>query len=98
MDQKITNGKRKLSKYKGAIKANWGGPQRNIRWLYTGVIRPGIIYGSLICGKSGHILEEKLRQIQQMALMMQGLFRRSTPGKSLEIISGIPLLHLFILS
>ena len=95
--QKITNAKKKLFKYKGSMKANWGPPQSSMRWLYTGVIRPGITYGSLIWGKTVmNQFQNDLRRVQGLALMLQGLFRKNTPRRSLEVLSGIEPLHLFI--
>ena len=94
---KLANAKKKIFKYKGAIKANWGPPQRSIRWLYTGIVRPGITYASLIWGKAvTNKYEAELRRVQGLALLMQGLFRKNTPRRSLEILSGVEPLHLFI--
>ena len=94
---KINAAKGKIFKYKGFMKANWGPPQKSMRWLYTGVIRPGITYGCLIWGKAVmNQFQDELRRVQGLALMMQGLFRKNTPRRSLEVLSGIEPLHLFI--
>ena len=79
------------------MKANWGPPQRSMRWLYTGVIRPGITYGCIAWGRTVMSqFQDELRRVQGLALMMQGLFRKNTPRRSLEVLSGIEPLHLFI--
>ena len=94
---KIAIAKKKIFKYKGCMKANWGPPQSSMRWLYTGVIRPGITYGCLVWGRSVITqFQAELRKVQGLALMMQGLFRKNTPRRSLEVLSGIEPLHLFI--
>ena len=94
---KIAIAKKKIFKYKGCMKANWGPPQRSMRWLYTGVIRPGITYGCLVWGRAVMTqYQDELRRVQGLALMMQGLFRKNTPRRSLEVLSGIEPLHLFI--
>ena len=94
---KIMMAKKKIFKYKGYMKANWGPPQSSMKWLYTGVIRPGITYGCLVWGKTViNQFQNELRRVQGLALMMQGLFRKNTPRRSLEILSGIEPLHLFI--
>ena len=94
---KLAIAKKKIFKYKGSMKANWGPPQTSMRWLYTGVIRPGITYGSLIWGRSVmNQFQGDLRRVQGLALMLQGLFRKNTPRRSLEILSGIEPLHLFV--
>ena len=94
---KIAIAKKKIFKYKGCMKANWGPPQSSMRWLYTGVIRPGITYGCLVWGRSVMTqFQTELRRVQGLALMMQGLFRKNTPRRSLEVLSGVEPLHLFI--
>ena len=94
---KIAIAKKKIFKYKGCMKANWGPPQSSMRWLYTGVIRPGITYGCLVWGRSVMTqYQDDLRRVQGLALMLQGLFRKNTPRRSLEVLSGIEPLHLFI--
>ena len=40
--------------------------------------------------------QDELRRVQGLALMLQGLFRKNTPRRSLEILSGIEPLHLYI--
>ena len=79
------------------MKANWGPPQSSMKWLYTGVIRPGITYGCLVWGRTVMTqFQDELRRVQGLALMMQGLFRKNTPRRSLEVLSGVEPLHLFI--
>jgi ribonuclease HI len=94
---KVNIAKGKLFKYKSAIKANWGPPQSMVRWLYTGIVRPGITYGCLIWGsKLTETIKRELEKVQGLALMQQGLFRRNTPRKALNVISGVEPLHIFI--
>jgi hypothetical protein len=97
IDNKIKMAKRKLFKYKSVMKANWGPPQEMVRWLYTGVVRPGIIYGCLIWGsKINETNKREMEKVQGLALMQQGLFRRNTPRKALDVISGVDPMHIFI--
>ena len=51
LKQKVAVAKKKIFMYKGCLKPNWGPPQRSMRWLYTGIIRPSITYGCLVWGK-----------------------------------------------
>ena len=87
---KIAIAKKKIFKYKSAIKANWGPPQSSMKWLYTGVMRPGVTYGCLIWGCAVmNQYQDEFRKLQGLALMMQGLFRKNTPRRSLEVLSGM---------
>ena len=43
---KIGAAKRKLFKFRSAIKPNWGPPHLSTRWLYTTVVRPAVAYGA----------------------------------------------------
>ena len=68
-----------------------------MKWLYTGVIRPGITYVCLVWGRAVMTqFQDELRRVQGLALMMQGLFCKNTLRGSLEVLSGIEPLHLFI--
>ena len=97
---KVNAAKRKLFKFKSAIKPNWGPPHLSTRWLYTSVVRPAVTYGALVWGNSvqNEKVQEDLRRLQGLGLMQQGLFRRNTPRRGLEVISAVEPLHLQIYS
>lgn len=94
---RLAGANRKIFKYKGTMKSNWGPPQMSMRWLYSCVVRPGITYGCLVWGRSVmNKYQAELRRIQGLALMLQGLFRQNTPRRALELLSAVEPLHLFI--
>ena len=93
---KIGAAKRKLFKFRSAIKPNWGPPHLSTRWLYTSVFRPAVTYGTLVWGNSvqNEKVQDDLRRLQGLGLMQQGLFRRNTPRRGLEVISAVEPLNL----
>ena len=95
---KVGAAKRKLFKFRSAIKPNWGPPHLSTRWLYTSVVRPAVTYGALVWGNSvqNEKVQDDLRRLQGLGLMQQGLFRRNTPRRGLEVISAVEPLHLQI--
>ena len=98
IDYVIAKAKRTLFMYKKAFKPNWGPTQEMIRWLFTAIVRPGIIYCSLVWGLAVMTTTwaAVLRRVQALATTHQGMFRKKTPRLALEVLSGIPPLHLFI--
>lgn len=84
--------------YKRSIGGKWGPSPMMARWLWTNVLRPRITYGSIIWQQSidteGKI--NTLRKIQRQGLLNMGMFRNNMPGPVLEVIGGVPPLHLFL--
>ena len=70
-----------------------------VKYAYTSMVRSQLTYASFAFADSftkGHIA--KLNQVQRLALMMTGNYRKGTPGKALEVILDIPPLDLYIKS
>lgn len=79
------------------MKSNWGPPQVSMRWLYTFIVRPGKTYGCLVWRRTVmNKYQAEQSRVQGLALMLQGLFRQNTPRRSLELLSAVEPLHLFI--
>ena len=99
IEQKLAACKRKLFAFKRLIKPNWGPPQKAMKWVYTGIVRPSLTYGSLIWGRKVEKnlkIKTELQKMQALATTHFGLFRKNTPRKCLDVILGIEPLHLFI--
>ena len=97
---KVANvAKGKLLQLRNAMGKLWGTKPKMIWWMYTGIIRPSVTYGSIVWGHSSlkqHNLE-KLRRVNRLALLLFGHFRRSTPTAGLEVALNIMPLHTHIL-
>jgi hypothetical protein len=78
------------------IGQEWGLTPARAHWVHTAIIRPKITYASIVWA---HTLNEtqikKLESIQRRSLchITQPIFK-STPTKGMEVLLGIPPLHL----
>jgi ribonuclease HI len=86
-----------LKKTTTVIGREWGLSPDKLMWIYTAIIRPRLTYGAVVWA---HDLTEdnlkKLRGVQRRALSTVTNCRRSTPGRGLDIICGIPPIDLFL--
>ena len=96
IQEKISSARKALYTFKKAFPSNWGPHQRAQAWLWTCAVRPIILYGSLIWGHRARHWREKLRSLQRLALCQQGLVRKNTPGRALEVTTGTIPLHIKI--
>lgn len=76
----------------------WGPSTVNTKWLWEGIIRPQLTYGCIIWGMSAqsNYWISKLGLLQRLAMLQMGHVRKSTPTATMEIMYGIPPLHLEI--
>jgi ribonuclease HI len=99
IERKIKAAKHKINKVRSAMGKIWGASPKMMRWIYTGIIRPAISYGSLVwakaCMKEKNIA--KLRKVNRLALLSFGFLRRSTPTAGAEVINHVMPLDLHIL-
>ena len=96
--QKSKQAKKLLMVLRSSLGKTWGPKPELTKWIWTGIIRPMICYGSFIWGSrllKGQI--KKLGSIQRMCLMLTGHVRRSTPTEGLNVAVGIPPIHLYIM-
>jgi len=90
---------RKLSHLaKNVIGNKWGLTPDKIIWILTSIIRPITSYGGLVWSHrlKNTTLQQKLQSIQRPLLLAATGAMRSTPQATLEVILGIPPLHLHI--
>ena len=76
--RKAKTAKWHLLKVQNAIGKLWGLQPRMARWLYTGIVRPAISYGSLVWAKacSSPLVIKELTRVNRLALMTMGHFRK----------------------
>jgi ribonuclease HI len=82
---------------RNAIKPTWGPPQLMMKWIWTAVVRPKLMYSCVVWAKECEgKYHQELKRLQRLALMQQGHFRKGTPGAALELLADTPPLHLFL--
>ncbi len=95
---KVKSAKGHLLKLRNVTGKLWGVPPKMQRWLYTGVARPALTYGSLVWAKACDTewAKTELNRLNRLALMSMGHFRRSTPTAGLEVITYVMPLDLHV--
>ena len=96
--RKIRAAKGHLLQVVNAVGKLWGPQPRMAKWLYTGIVRPALTYGSLVWVKactSNRVINE-LTRVNRLALLMLGNFRKGTPTAGLEVLSNTTPLPLYI--
>ena len=98
LEDKIKNAKKALHIAKKAFSKNWGPDPKKIKYLYTGIIRPAITYGSLIWHRAveTNVAKDKLKRLNRLAMLTMAHVRKATPTDSLEVIYDLPPLDLMI--
>jgi hypothetical protein len=82
---KIKKAKKTLMAAKSSISKSWGPSPDCARWLWTGVVRPGKLYGSFVWSRA---------RLQRLALSQIAHVRPVTPSAALEICYGVVPLDL----
>ena len=98
MLDKIKKGKAFLMKISNVTREIWGPLPRLLRWAYTCVVRPMIIFGCLVWAPAlvrGYLT--KFRRINRMAMNMYAPFPRSTPTRLVELLTDTFPLDLYVL-
>lgn len=80
------------------IGKQWGLSPKITLWLYTAIIRPMFCYGSVVWWTRSNLttMVSKLQSFQRLACMAITGCMRTTPTAALEVIIGLPPLHLYI--
>ena len=95
--QVANKAKQALMTAKKAIGASWGLNPKYIRWIYTAIIRPMISYGSIAWQDKLKISSIKeLERLQRLALLMMTGAIPSSPTSTLEILTSIEPIKLFL--
>ena len=98
IEEKIAAARKALILARNAFSKTWGPQPRKTKWLYTGVIRPALTYGSIIWHKAvdNAAVKEKLQRLQRLALLTMANVRKGTPSTAMEIIFDLTPLDLII--
>ena len=99
LDQKVKEGKAVAVRLASRMGKIWGLTPEMARWIYRMVIRPIIIYASLIWFKAVFIGKnrKKLEDVQKFSLMQLGYCRAKTPRAAIEVISNQIPLDLYVM-
>ena len=76
----------------------WGLKPKIMDWIYKGIVRPTLSYGSIvwISGLNRKFIQEKLSRVQRKACLMITRGIQSTPTAGMEVILDILPLHIYI--
>jgi hypothetical protein len=98
IDYKIKKAKKYLMMLHNGIGANWGPTPAITLWLFTGIIRPFLSYGSVVWARKNSLarVTKKLTKFQRQALVLVAPIRQHTPTAGLEVVYGLPPLELYI--
>jgi hypothetical protein len=80
------------------VARTWGLKPRVLHWLYTAVVRPRILYGSVVWWPSldKAYVRGSLAKLQRLACLGITGAMRTTPSAALNIILGLPSLPVCI--
>ena len=92
VDYKIPAAKKKLmaiTNCSGQNSKSWGLPPKSMLYAYKGIVRAGLLYGSLVwasaCRHKG--IQAELTKLQRLALKSMGPMRERTPTRGLELLT-----------
>ena len=80
-----------LAKIKGSIGKLWGPSPNLMKWVYTGMVRPILTYGSVVWAHRLTLTQlRKLNKVQRLGMLSLTYVKRSTPTLGLEVAYDIP--------
>lgn len=95
---KLQKVKKLLFAFKQVVGKEFGPNPQYMRWLYTGIVRPSLCYGSLVwwraAAKKGTLTQ--FSRLTRLAMLTWGPIRKGTPTAGLEIIGYLPPLDLYL--
>ena len=98
VQDRVAKAKKFLMKMANLAKATWGPKPKLMRWVFRCVVRPMIVYGSVVWAHEANRpkYSEMLRHVNRMAICTYTKFPRSTPTRMLEIATDTFPLHLYL--
>ena len=92
----IKKAKNSLMIGKRMIGKKWGLGPKQAYWLYTAIVRPMLMYGSLvwIAGVKSAVVKKELIKVQRLACLMITRAMRSTPTAGIEAMLGLEPLEI----
>ena len=81
---------------KSTIGKKWGLGPKQAYWLHTAIVRPMLMYGSLVWikGVKGAVIKKELVKVQRLACLMITRAMRSTPTAGIEAMLGLEPLEI----
>ena len=97
-NKSIQNAKQNLIAISQKIAKTWGPKPHISKWIYTGIIRPKILYASMNWGHTLNTsyVKNQYDKLNRLALLMITPTRKSISTASLEIIHDLLPLNLMI--
>ena len=94
----IQNAKQNLIAISQKIAKHWGPRPHISKWIYTGIIRPKILYAAMNWGHTLNTdkIKAQYTNLDRLALQMITPTRKSISTASLQIIHDLIPLHLMI--
>lgn len=98
LDKIIRKAKLSLWSCRRICGRTWGLTPKNIYWLYVTVIRPAIVYGSIVWWPKTlqKIATARLTGVQRLASLSITGAMNTTPSVAMEILLDLPPLHLVV--
>ena len=97
VNNRFSRAKKFLMKMAAIAKATFGPKPKLMRWTFTCIVRPMVLYGCVVWAHEARNLgvPDKLRKISRSALATYTSFIRSTPTRALEVMTDTFPLHLY---
>ena len=95
----IKKAKNSLMIGKRMIGKTWGLGPKQAYWLYTAIVRPMLMYGSIVWigGIKGAVIKKELVKVQRLACLMITRAMRSTPTAGIEAMLGLEPLEITVM-
>ena len=83
---------------KRGVSSKWGMKKEAVKFIYENALRPVMLYGAVVWGKTTTQAAtiRRLEQAQRQALLISTGCLRTTSGDALQVLAGIPSIHLKI--
>ncbi|VEN63036.1 unnamed protein product [Callosobruchus maculatus] len=98
VDYKVSKARNSLWACRRVVGSSWGLSPKVVHWLYTTIVRPSLIYGSIVwwtCIKT-EATRAKLNKVQRLACLSITSAVRTTPLSAIETLLNLPPLDLVI--
>ena len=98
LQERLKKAKRLLFKYKQIVGSEFGPQPKHMRWMFTGIVRPMLSYGSLVWWQraSSPGAQKRLTQLTRLSLLTYGPVRQSTPTVGMEVLAHIHPMDLYL--
>ena len=97
VNNRVGRCKKYMAKMAAIAKATFGPKPHLMRWMFTCIVRPMILYGCVVWAHEANNLgvPDRLRKLNRLAMATYTSFIRSTPTRALEIMTDTFPLNLY---